>query len=91
MYPLIANLVRKISSLDQKTKDRLAVIGLLGLEAFFIFGAVSNFYGYIVLKVYLDIFLATVSTVLTAIITVYLIVILLTYINKQKVIKSFQK
>lgn len=84
-------MVRKISSLDQKTKDRLAVIGLLGLEAFFIFGAVSNFYGYIVLKVYLDIFLATVSTVLTAIITVYLIVILLTYINKQKVIKSFQK
>lgn len=83
--------MRKISSLDQKTKDRLAVIGLLGLEAFFIFGAVSNFYGYIVLKVYLDIFLATVSTVLTAIITVYLIVILLTYINKQKVIKSFQK
>lgn len=80
-----------MSSLSQKTKDRLAVVGLLGLEAFFIFGAVSNFYRYIVLGIYLDVFLAAVSTALTAIITVYLVVILLTYLDKQKVLRSFQQ
>jgi len=77
--------------LNQKTKDRLAVIGLLALEAFFIFGAVSNFYRYIFLKISIDIYLAIFSTILCAILLVFLIVILLNYLDKRKVLKSFQK
>ena len=82
---------RKISSQSQKTKDRLAVIGLLALEAFFIFGAVSNFYGYIFLKIYIDVYLAIISTIGTVILLAFLIVLLISYLDKRKVLKSFQK
>ena len=82
---------RKIKPLNQKTKDRLAVIGMLALEAFFIFGSVSNFYRYIFLKIYLDIFLAIFSTIGAAIVFVFIIVILISYLDKRKVLKSFQK
>lgn len=66
-------------------------MGLLGCEAFFIFGAVSNFYRYVILKIYVDVFLAGFSTAVTAILTVYLVVILLTYLDKRKVLRSFQQ
>ncbi len=82
---------RKIKPLKQKTKDRLAVIGLLALEAFFIFGSVSNFYRYIFLKIDLDIYLAILSTILAAILFVFIIVIIVSYLDKRKVLKSFQK
>ncbi len=82
---------RKITALNQKNKDRLAVIGLLALEAFFIFGATSNFYGYIFLKIYIDIYLAIISTIGTIILLAFLIVIFVSYLDKRKVIKSFQK
>ena len=77
--------------LNQKSKDRLAVAGLLALEAFFIFGAVSNFYGYIVLKKGIDIYLAAISMVGTTILLAFLILLLISYIDKRKVLKSFQK
>jgi len=77
--------------LNQKEKDRLTVTGLLALEAFFIFGAVSNFYGYIVLKKGIDIYLAAISMVGTTILLAFLILILIGYLDKRKVLKSFQK
>jgi hypothetical protein len=61
------------------------------LEAFFIFGATSNFYGYIVLKIYIDIYLAIISTIGTVILLAFLIVILISYLDKRRVLKSFQK
>jgi hypothetical protein len=64
---------------------------MLALEAFFIFGSVSNFYRYIFLKIYLDIFLAIFSTIGAAIVFVFIIVILISYLDKRKVLKSFQK
>ena len=82
---------RKIKSLTQKTKDRLAIIGILALEAFFIFGSVSNFYRFVFLKIYLDIFLAIFATVGAGIIFVFILVILLSYLDKRKVLKSFRK
>ena len=77
--------------LDQKSKDRLTVIGLLALEALFIFGAVSNFYRYILLGISVDIVLAVLSTVGTVFLTVYLVVLLVSYLDKRKLLKSFEK
>ncbi len=82
---------RKIKPLNQKNKDRLTVIGILALEAFFIFGSVSNFYRYIFLKIYLDIYLAIFSTIGAVILFVFIIVILVSYLDKRKFIRSFQK
>ena len=82
---------KKITQQNQKNKDRLAVTGLVALEAFFIFGAVSNFYRYIFLKIYIDLYLAIFSTILTVILLAFLIVILISYLDKRKVLKSFQK
>ncbi len=81
----------KIAPINQKNKDRLAVIGLLALDAFFVFGAVSNFYRYIFLKISLDIYLAVLSTILTAVLTVFLVVLLASYLDKRKFLKSFEK
>lgn len=81
----------KMKPLNQKTKDRLTVIGLLALEAYFVFGAVSNYYGYIALRLSLDIYLAIFSTVLTAILLAFLVGLLLSYLDKRKFVKSFQK
>ncbi len=81
----------KIKPLNQKTKDRFAVMGLLALESFFVFGSVSNFYRYIFLRIYIDIFLAVFSTILAAILLVFLTVILVSYLDKRKILKSFQK
>jgi hypothetical protein len=77
--------------LNQKNKDRIAVIGLLALEAFFVFGATSNFYRYIVLKIDIDIYLAIISTIGMSILLAFLIVIIIGYRDKRKVLKSFQK
>jgi len=61
------------------------------LEALFIFGAVSNFYRYLFLKISLDIFLAVPSTVGAAILFVFIMAILESYLDKRKVLRSFQK
>jgi len=52
---------------------------------------VSNFYGYIFLKIYIDVYLAFISTVGTIILLAFLIVLLISYLDKRKVLKSFQK
>lgn len=80
-----------MTSLKQKTKDRLTVIGILALDVFFFFGAVNNFYRYIFLKKYIDIYLAIFSTILAAVFTAYLVGILIGYLDKRKLLKSFQK
>ena len=66
-------------------------MGILGLDALFIFGAVSNFYRYIFLKIFVDVLLAVFSTVGTAIFTVYLVVLLISYLDKRKLLNSFKK
>jgi uncharacterized membrane protein len=81
----------KIKPLKQKTKDRLAVVGLLALESFFVFGSASNFYRYLFLGVFIDIFLAVFSTILAAILLVFLTVLLVSYLDKRKILKTFQK
>jgi hypothetical protein len=63
----------------------------LALESFFVFGAVSNFCRYIFLKIYLDLFLAVFSMIGTAILLVFLIALLIGYLDKRKVVKSFRE
>jgi len=82
---------KKIKPLSQKTKDCLIVMGILALESTFIFGLISNFYRYIVLKIPLDLFLAIFSTIGAAILFVFIIMILASYLDKRKVLRSFQK
>ena len=82
---------RNIKSLKQKTKDRLMVIGILALETVFIYGSISNFYRYIFLKITIDLFLAIFSTIGTAILFVFIIMILMSYLDKRKFLKRFQK
>jgi len=65
-------------------------LGILALEALFIFGAASNFYRYLFLKIYLDIFLAVPSTIGSAILLVFIIALLASYLDKRKVLRSFQ-
>jgi Na+/H+-dicarboxylate symporter len=66
-------------------------MGILALESTFIFGLISNFYRYIVLKIPLDLFLAIFSTIGAAILFVFIIMILASYLDKRKVLRSFQK
>ena len=91
MKPSLLRSKEKIKPLKQKTKDLLTIIGILALEALFIFGLISNFYRYMFLKVYLDIYLAIFSTIGAAVILVFIIAIFMSYLEKRKVIKSFQK
>ena len=63
----------------------------MALETFFVFGAVSNYYRYIVLGVSLDIYLALLSTALTVILASFLILLLASYIDKKKFVKSFEE
>ncbi len=80
-----------MKQLNQKTKDRLSVIGILALEAFFVFGAVSNYYRYFFLKINIDIYLAVFSTALALILLIFIIILLISYLDKRKFLKSFQK
>ncbi len=82
---------RKIKPLKQKTKDRLTVIGILALESGFIYNLIVNFYQYILLKKPFYLILAILSTIGTAILLVFIILILMSYLDKRKVLKSFQK
>lgn len=64
---------------------------MLALEAFFIFGSASNFYRYIYLKISLDIYLAIFSTIGAAVLFVFIIAVLISYLDKRKVLRSFKK
>lgn len=81
----------KIKPLKQKTKDRLTVIGILALESGFIYDSIDNFYKYILLKMPFNLLLAILSTFGTAILLVFIILILISYLDKRKVLRSFQK
>jgi hypothetical protein len=80
-----------VKQLNQKTKDRLSVVGILALEAFFVFGAVSNYYRYFFLKISIDIYLAVFSTALAAILLIFIFILLISFLDKRKFLKSFQK
>ena len=80
-----------MKQLNQKTKERLSVVGILALEAFFVFGAISNYYRYFFLKIYIDIYLAVFSTALAAILLIFIVILLISFLDKRKFLKSFQK
>ena len=80
-----------MKQLNQKTKERLSVVGILALEAFFVFGAVSNYYRYFFLKIYIDIYLAVFSTALAVILLIFIVILLISFLDKRKFLKSFQK
>ena len=82
---------RKIKPLKQKNKDRLVVIGLLALETGLIYNVVINFYNYVVKGMWYFLVLAILASVGTAVLFVYLLVILFSYLAKRKVLRSFQK
>ena len=82
---------RKIKPLKQKTKDRLIVIGLLALETGLIYNVVINFYNYVVKGMWYFLVLAILASVGTAVLFVYLLVILFSYLAKREVLRSFQK
>jgi len=63
----------------------------LALEAFFVFGAISNYYRYFFLKIYIDIYLAVFSTALAAILLIFIVILLISFLDKRKFLKSFQK
>ena len=77
--------------LKQKTKDHLTITGILALEAFFIFGSVSNFYRFIFLKISIDLVLAIFSTSLAVILFVFIMLIFMSYLDKRKVLNSFKE
>jgi len=81
----------KIKPLNQITKDRLVVIGLLALEVGFVYNVVVNFYHYLVKGMLYNLVLGILATLGTVVLFVYLIVILVSYLDKRKVLKSFQK
>ncbi|MGA2524508.1 MAG: hypothetical protein ABSF65_10210 [Candidatus Bathyarchaeia archaeon] len=81
----------KIKPLNQITKDRLVVIGLLALEVGFVYNVVVNFYHYLVKGMLYNLVLGILATLGTLVLFVYLIVILVSYLDKRKVLKSFQK
>ncbi|HKM60457.1 MAG TPA: hypothetical protein VJY36_06255 [Candidatus Bathyarchaeia archaeon] len=81
----------KIKPLNQITKDRLVVIGLLALEVGFVYNVVVNFYHYLVKGMLYNLVLGVLATLGTVILFVYLIVILVSYLEKRKVLRSFQK
>ncbi len=61
------------------------------MEAGFIYNVVVNFYNYATKGMWFFLALAILASVGTAILFVYLLVILFTYLDKRKVLKSFQK
>ena len=81
----------KIKPLNQITKDRLVVIGLLALEVGFVYNVVVNFYHYLVKGMLYNLVLGILATLGTVVLFVYLIVILVSYLDKRKVLRSFQK
>jgi K+-sensing histidine kinase KdpD len=82
---------RKIKPLKQKTKDRLVVIGLLALETGLIYNVVINFYNYVVKGMWYFLALAILASVGTAVLFVYLLVILFSYLAKREVLKELSK
>jgi len=63
----------------------------LALEALFIFGAVSNFYRYFILEIYVDIYLAVPSAIGAIILFAFIIIIFISFLDKRKVLNSFKK
>jgi hypothetical protein len=80
-----------MTPLKQKTKDRLIVIGLLALESGLIYDSIVNFYQYALLRTAYYLILAVLSTIGSAIFLVILMLLLVGYLEKRKVLISFKK
>ena len=80
-----------ITPLKQKTKDRLTVIGILALESILIIDAINNFYLYAHLKTAYYLIHAILSTTGTVVLSAILILLLIAYLDKRKVLMSFKK
>ena len=80
-----------ITPLKQKTKDRLTVIGTLALESILIIDAINNFYLYAHLKTAYYLIHAILSTAGTVVLFAILILLLIAYLDKRKVLMSFKK
>ena len=80
-----------ITPLKQKTKDRLTVIGTLALESILIIDAINNFYLYAQLKTAYYLIHAVLSTTGTVVLFAILILLLIAYLDKRKILMSFKK
>jgi hypothetical protein len=83
--------VKKITQLKQKNNDRLIVIGILALESILIIDAINNFYLYANLKTAYYLIHAILSTIGTVVLLAFIILLLIGYLDKRKVLMSFKK
>jgi len=81
----------KIKPLTQKTKDRLIVLAALAMEVYFVYGSINGLYNYIYLNKTIELYLGIFSIILAAILLVFLIMILVSYLDKRRVLNSFKK
>jgi uncharacterized membrane protein YidH (DUF202 family) len=82
---------KKIKPLKQKTKDRLTVIAILAIEIILILDAINNFYQYAHLKAVYYLIHAILSTIGVVVFLVIIILLLIAYLDKRKVLMSFKK
>jgi len=89
--PQYSEALKKITPLKQKTKDRLTVIGILALEPILIVDAINNFYLYANLKTAYYLIHAILSTTGAVVLLAIIILLLIGYLDKRKVLMSFKK
>ena len=64
---------------------------MLALESGFIYNVVVNFYNYVIKGMWYFLVLGILASIGTVILFVFLIVILVSYLDKRKLLRSFQK
>jgi hypothetical protein len=80
-----------MTSLKQKTKDRLTVIGILALEAILLIDAINNFYLYTHQRTAYFLIHAILSSIGSVVLLAIIVLLLIGYLDKRKVLKSFKK
>jgi hypothetical protein len=80
-----------MTPLKQKTKDRLTVIGILSLEAILLIDAVNNFYLYAYERSAYFLIHAIMSSIGSVVLFAIIVLLLIGYLDKRKVLKSFKK
>jgi hypothetical protein len=77
--------------INQKTKDRLIVLGAVIVEIVLAYSAVNNFYWFFLYKIPLNIIMAIPPAIGASMISIYLAVILAFYISRRSILRSFKK
>ncbi len=67
------------------------VTGALALEIYFIYGAVSGLYKYFNFGLNLELYLGVSSFVLATVLLIFLLILLVSILDKRKVLKSIKK